>query len=57
MSRYQRQNITHCKKGHEWTPENHAWVTNYLGKIVRRCKACRTEYRKDYYWKKKVEGK
>lgn len=52
-----RTKPTHCKKGHEWTPENHAWVTNYLGKIVRRCKACRTEYRKDYYWKKKVEGK
>jgi hypothetical protein len=50
---------THCKKGHEWTPENTVWGKDYLygtDKKKRRCLACRAKYRKDYYWKKKVEG-
>lgn len=38
---------THCKRGHEFTPENTVWETNSNGRPARRCRACRRLKRSD----------
>jgi len=36
--------LTHCKRGHEFTPENIIWQwNNKCGLSVRTCRACRRE--------------
>ena len=40
---------THCKYGHEFTPENtHAWADK-RGYIQRKCKVCRRQTDRDRY--------
>jgi len=44
---------SHCKKGHEFSPEN-VYVYNIKGRIDRidrRCRTCMKEYQRDYYFK------
>jgi hypothetical protein len=36
---------THCKNGHEFTPQNTRWTTSKEGKIRRSCRACHRMYR------------
>lgn len=36
--------VTHCKQGHEFTPEN----TYHTARGGRRCKACTRKYQKEY---------
>ena len=31
---------THCKRGHEYTPENTIWNPQPGGKRTRKCRAC-----------------
>jgi hypothetical protein len=38
---------THCKRGHEFTPENTRWLVNPSG--ARRCKECTRIYGRDRY--------
>lgn len=49
---------THCKHGHEYTPENTAWYRpkgrGYLGGSYRTCLQCRKRYGSIYYAKKKA---
>lgn len=40
---------THCKKGHEYTPENTRWNTRVTS--WRVCRQCNIEYAKQYYKK------
>jgi hypothetical protein len=39
---------THCKHGHEFTPENTAVSTNRLGYTERHCKTCRRDAQARY---------
>lgn len=49
-----RARQTHCKYGHEFTPEN----TYVSGRGHRSCKTCRRESARRYYWSRKgVEGR
>jgi hypothetical protein len=52
--------VTECRNHHPLTPENTLWFTRKhpsRGAIsMRRCKRCRSEYSKRYYWQKKAEG-
>lgn len=34
---------THCKRGHEFTPENTEWEKTRKGGVHRRCRACRRD--------------
>lgn len=38
-----RRRLTHCKRDHEFTPENTAWVSSGRGGIGRRCRLCDAE--------------
>ena len=38
---------THCLRGHEFSPEN----TYRLDDGYRRCKECRRQKARDYYWR------
>ena len=40
---------THCKRGHEFTPEN---IYRRPGTDSRECRTCKRDYNKDYYQKK-----
>ena len=45
---------THCKRGHELTPDN-IYVT--MGRTTKRqriCKTCRRAKSREYYWRDKV---
>jgi len=37
--RNQRTNVTHCKHGHEFTPDN-TYVYERDGRVARQCRAC-----------------
>ena len=40
VGRGARATATHCKHGHEYTPENTLHQTDYLGRPFRRCRIC-----------------
>jgi hypothetical protein len=40
---------THCRNGHEYTPENTAYRPGGHGRTTRSCKACRSEQNKRKY--------
>lgn len=46
-----RKKKTHCKHGHEYTPENTILLRNH-----RSCRACLNERHKRYYWAKKARA-
>ena len=48
------QRITHCFKGHEYVAENTYWHNN-RGKLRRKCKACKREWDRLGYLKRKGE--
>ena len=39
---------THCIRGHEFTPENTAWVTSPAGNPARYCRTCIREYKRNW---------
>lgn len=45
----QKARQTHCLRGHEFTPEN-----TYVWKTGRICRACRQEYSREYYRRRKA---
>ena len=40
---------THCKYGHEMTPENTSFATMKTGYAIRRCVACRRQADRERY--------
>jgi hypothetical protein len=42
---------THCKRGHEYTPNNTTYQFTAKGTTTKKCKACTRE---NYHMKKKV---
>jgi hypothetical protein len=38
---------THCKRGHEFTPEN-TYLQSYRDRVMRSCLTCRREYMRNY---------
>lgn len=44
---------THCSKGHEFTPENTAWLDCGEGRKERRCRECGKESSRKSYQRKK----
>jgi hypothetical protein len=44
---------THCKNGHEFTPEN-TWLYSRPGKQGRKCRACSIEYSRNYHKARKA---
>lgn len=58
------ERATHCKAGHERTPENFSTYTTKKGNTIRQCLACRRERRKvkggpgvGSYWRSKTHCK
>lgn len=49
MRRWKRAR-THCKRGHEYTPEN----SHVDGKGARECRLCRRIRNRERYWRNKV---
>lgn len=47
-------NLTHCPKGHAYTPENTAWRETVAGTPTRRCKTC-ARAQTDKYKKRKAK--
>lgn len=47
-----RQNKTHCKYGHSLKD---AYIENYFGTKVRRCRECHKQRMKNYRAKAKIE--
>lgn len=46
---------THCKNGHEFTPENTIWrYKPSSGNQTRHCRTCCNEWSKKYYYQKKA---
>ncbi len=45
-----RRKTTHCRKGHEWTPDNTRWV-----KGARSCRECQRAYSLNWYYKNKIK--
>jgi hypothetical protein len=43
--RLHNQNVTHCPKGHEYTPQNTGWSSNG----ARTCKECTRAYQRERY--------
>lgn len=35
--------LTHCRRGHEYTPENTSWFKQATGQPGRRCRICTNE--------------
>lgn len=52
--RHAGQKKTHCPKGHEYTPENILHRKDRPG--VRSCRACRLEYDKKIYQRRKLKA-
>lgn len=54
------QGVTHCKKGHEFTPENTFYGLNYNGRQRRFCLACynihKETLRRQYHERKQKEN-
>lgn len=47
--------ITHCKRGHEYTPENTLHRTNsFTGKTSRACRICKNTANRSYYARLKI---
>jgi len=40
--------MTHCKRGHEFTPSNIYWGKTRIGNPARWCRTCRREYMHDW---------
>lgn len=50
------RNKTHCSKGHEYTSDNTSYTRNNRnGSIARKCKACASMQKRDYYLKVRRE--
>ncbi|MDB4893169.1 MAG: hypothetical protein JWL61_5024 [Gemmatimonadetes bacterium] len=45
--------VTHCKRGHEFTPENTLWKPRTTRKGQRLCRTCNVEYHREYQQAKK----
>lgn len=43
---------THCKQGHEFTPENTYW---YRNQSARACRTCRRDWVRGLYYRKRAE--
>lgn len=57
-----RTRQTHCKQGHEFTPENTQWYDHPSGKPQRKCKLCRNaairkRYKDDPVFREKLKWK
>jgi hypothetical protein len=48
-----RRSKTHCKYGHEYTPEN----TYIKPNGARRCRACDREVQRRYYWRRRGDSR
>jgi hypothetical protein len=48
---------THCRNGHEYTPENTAYQRKGTGNVTRSCKACKAEQNKRKYAKLAARAK
>lgn len=44
----EKAKATHCKNGHEWTPEN-TWIRRDSKNGTRTCKTCRRDRMRQYY--------
>ena len=45
----QSEKLTHCKQGHEFTPENTRWTERSDGLRVRTCRTCRLRTGRSLY--------
>lgn len=55
MTAVQNKDKTHCKRGHEFTPENTYITTRKCGGIKRTCIECRRMMARDRYHKKQAK--
>ena len=54
IKRGARATQTHCKHGHEYSPENTLMAKDSKGRLARKCKACRKMYVADLNRRKKL---
>lgn len=47
---------THCKSGHEYTPENTMFKPGYKGNRARQCRQCKSEWDRSYQMRLKNTG-
>lgn len=50
-------NKTHCKRRHEFTPENTGWKKSRSGRLARVCRECARMHNRDYSKRKKEESR